>query len=121
MENFEASKGIFGQQDFDLSCNNLKFDGDLVSHIGKKYTYGPHSNEADENGSKTFDEKMTHKQASYFDDNERIGFCKEEIFCNPGTKTIIDGDSSREMMIRHGSVSPSFCRSRFSTSFVGNL
>ena len=121
MENFEASKGIFSQQDFGLSCNNLKFDGDLVSHIGKKYTYGPHSNEADENWSKTFDEKITHKQASYFDDNERIGFCKEEIFRNPDTKTIIDGDSSREMMIKHGSVCRSFCHSRFSSSFIGRL
>ena len=121
MENLEASKGIFSQQDFDFSCNNLKFDGDLINDIGKEYTNRPNSNEADENDSQTFDEKMPHNQASHFDNNERIGFCKEEIFCNPDNKTIIDGDSSREMIMKHGSAYPSFCRSRFSSPLVGNL
>ena len=121
MENLEASKGIFSQQDFDFSCNNLKFDGDLINHIRKEDTYRPYSNEADENGSQTFDEKTPHNQASHFHNNERIGFCKEEMFCNPDTKTIIDGDSSREKIIKHGSVYPSICRSRFSSPFAGNL
>ena len=121
MENLEATKGIFSHQEFNFSCNNSKYDGDLINHIGKKYTNRPYSNEADENGSQTFDEKMPHKQASHIHDDERIGIWKEEIFCNLDTKTIIDGDSSREMMIKHGSVCPSFCRSRFSSSFIGNL